>query len=101
MEHQKIINLRDNKTNHPSKFRTRNWVTMMCMTLIAQIVEWKFKITVLKLVYVITVMNIHMNIHMWKELLQLTGEEAVAAASQADGINKKQYSKIVYHLLTA
>ena len=49
----------------------------------------------------ITVMNIHMNIHMWKELLQLTGEEAVAAASQADGINKKQYSKIVYHLLTA
>ena len=49
MEHQKIINLRDNKTNQPSKFRTINWVTMMGMTLIAQIVEWKFKTTVLKL----------------------------------------------------
>ena len=26
MEYQKIINLLDNTTNQPSKFRTRNWV---------------------------------------------------------------------------
>ena len=26
MEYQKIINLLDNATNQPSKFRTRNWV---------------------------------------------------------------------------
>ena len=26
MEYQKIINLLDNKSNQPSKFRTRNWV---------------------------------------------------------------------------
>ena len=26
MEHQKRANLLDNASNHPSKFRTRNWV---------------------------------------------------------------------------
>ena len=26
MEYQKIINLLDNKTNQPPKFRTKNWV---------------------------------------------------------------------------
>ena len=26
MEYQKIVNLSDNETNQPSKFRTRNWV---------------------------------------------------------------------------
>ena len=26
MEHQKIINLFDNTSNQPSKFRTNNWV---------------------------------------------------------------------------
>ena len=26
MEYHKIINLLDNKPNHPSKFRTKNWV---------------------------------------------------------------------------
>ena len=26
MEYQKMINLLDNKTNQPSKFRTKNWV---------------------------------------------------------------------------
>ena len=26
MEHQKIMNLFDNTTNQPSKFRTKNWV---------------------------------------------------------------------------
>ena len=26
MEHQKIINLLDDTTNQPSKFKTRNWV---------------------------------------------------------------------------
>ena len=28
MEYQKIINLLDDTTNQPSKFRTRNWVEM-------------------------------------------------------------------------
>ena len=28
MEYQKIINLLDDTTNEPSKFRTRNWVEM-------------------------------------------------------------------------
>ena len=28
MEYQKIINLLDNTTNQPSKFRTRNWVEL-------------------------------------------------------------------------
>ena len=26
MEHQKIINLLDNPSNKPSKFRTKNWI---------------------------------------------------------------------------
>ena len=26
MEYQKIMNLLDNTTNQPSKFRTRNWI---------------------------------------------------------------------------
>ena len=26
MENQKVINLLDNTTNQPSKFRTKNWV---------------------------------------------------------------------------
>ena len=26
MEYQKIINLLDNTSNHPSKFKTKNWV---------------------------------------------------------------------------
>ena len=26
MEHQKVRNLLDDKTNQPSKFRTRNWI---------------------------------------------------------------------------
>ena len=26
MEYQKLINLLDNTRNHPSKFRTKNWV---------------------------------------------------------------------------
>ena len=26
MEHQKIINLLDNRLNQPSKFKTKNWV---------------------------------------------------------------------------
>ena len=29
MEYQKIINLLDDTTNQPSKFRTRNWVEMI------------------------------------------------------------------------
>ena len=37
MEYQKIINLLDDTTNQPSKFRTRNWVkineTMIIVTL--------------------------------------------------------------------
>ena len=28
MEYQKVINLLDNTTNEPSKFRTKNWVEM-------------------------------------------------------------------------
>ena len=28
MEYQKIINVLDDTTNQPSKFRTRNWVEM-------------------------------------------------------------------------
>ena len=28
MEYQKIINLLDNITNQPSKFRTRNWINL-------------------------------------------------------------------------
>ena len=26
MDYQKIINLLDDTTNHPSKFRTKNWI---------------------------------------------------------------------------
>ena len=29
MEYQKIINLLDDPTNQPSKFRTRNWVEII------------------------------------------------------------------------
>ena len=28
MEYQKIINLLDNTSNEPSKFRTKNWIKM-------------------------------------------------------------------------
>ena len=30
MEYQKIINLLDNTTNEPSKFRTKAWVKKKC-----------------------------------------------------------------------
>ena len=29
MEYQKIANLIDDTSNHPSKFRTKNWVEIM------------------------------------------------------------------------
>ena len=50
MEYQKIANLIDNKSNQPSKFRTRNWVEINDESRGAYIVnsQIKFKTTMLK-----------------------------------------------------
>ena len=60
MEYQKIANLIDDTPNQPSKFRTRNWVEINdesrgVYNVNSQI---KFKTTMLKSSYVITVMHI-------------------------------------------
>ena len=60
MEYQKIANLIDDASNQPSKFRTKNWVEINdgsrgTYNANSQI---KFKITMLKSSFVITVMHI-------------------------------------------
>ena len=60
MEYQKIANLIDGTSNQPSKFRTRNWVEINDELRGAYNVnsQIKFKTTLLKSSYVITVMYI-------------------------------------------
>ena len=67
MEYQKIANLIDDIPNQPFKFRTRNWVEINDESRGAYNVnsQIKFKTTMSKSVYVITVM------HILRELLVL------------------------------
>ena len=60
MEYQKIANLIDDTSNQPSKFRTRNWVEINDESRGANNVnnQIKFKTTMLKSSYVISVMQI-------------------------------------------
>ena len=60
MEYQKIANLIDDTSNQPSKFKTRNWVEINDESRGAYNVnsQIKFKTTMLKSSYVITVMHI-------------------------------------------
>ena len=95
MEYQKPINLLDNTSNQPSKFRTKNWVEInnhargICNTN-SQI---KFKTSMLKSslcdysdAYILVSANI-----------TVVGAGADAAATAAN----KQYLKIVHRLSTA
>ena len=69
MEYQKIANLLDdNKSNQPSKFRTKNWVEISDESRGTYNVnsQFKFKTTMLNLVYAI----IQTHIFWLKELLQ-------------------------------
>ena len=44
MENQKIINLLDNTTNQPTKFKTKNWVEIIYVERITLIVKSNLKL---------------------------------------------------------
>ena len=96
MEYQEIANLIDDNTlNQPSKFRTKNWVEINdesrgVYNVNSQI---KLKTTMLNLVYVITVMHIFL----LRELLVLI--TLLLKVLLQIILIKKQYLKIVLHLL--
>ena len=85
MEYQKTIILLDNKSNQPSKFRTKNWVEIndksrRTTMLIAKL---NLKLKCWSLVYVIIMMHIY--------LLKrnITVNNTAAAGAAANNTNKK------------
>ena len=62
MEYQKIANLLDTESNQPSKFRTRNWVEINdeARGTYSPNKQIKFKTSMLRSSYVITVMHIYL-----------------------------------------
>ena len=62
MEYQKISNLLNDESNKPSKFRTRNWVEINdeARGTYSPNKQIKFKTSMLRSSYVITVMHIYL-----------------------------------------
>ena len=98
MEYQKIINLLDNTPNHPSKFRTKNWVEIIDDTRGTDNTnsQFKFKTSMLKSslcdysdAYILATGTII-----------VVGAGAEASAIAADRNNKQTILKIVHHLPT-
>ena len=86
MQYQKIINFLENTSNQPFNFRTKNWVE----------IKIEFKTSMLKsrlcdysYAYILV-----------KRTTTVVGAVATESVVQAERINKKQYSKFVYLLLT-
>ena len=98
MEYQKIANfLDDNKSNQPSKFRTKNWVEINdesrgTYNVNSQI---KFKTTMLKS----SLCDYSDAYILVKGIITITGAGDDAAARQADKEIKVWYLKIVLPLL--
>ena len=97
MEYQKITNLLNDTSSKPSKFRTRNWVEINDDIRGAYFPnkQIRFKTAMLRSslcdysdVYVVLKGNISVN-------------NTVAEGAAKNNTKKKQYSKIVLHLLTA
>ena len=95
MEYQKIVNLIDDTSNQPSKFRTKNWVEINDESRGAYNVnsQIKFKTTILKSslcdysdVYILIKGTISVN-------------NTAAAGAALNNINKKVIFRTVLHLL--
>ena len=95
MEYQKIVNLIDDTSNQPSKFRTKNWVEINDESRGAYNVnsQIKFKTTILKSslcdysdVYILIKGTISVN-------------NTAAAGAAVNNINKKVIFRTVLHLL--
>ena len=86
MEYQKIENLIDDASNHPSKFRTRNWVEINDESRGAYNVnsQIKFKTTMLKS----SLCDYSDAYILVKETITIAGEGADAAARHADERDK-------------
>ena len=96
MEYQKIVNLLDNASNQPSKFRTRNWIEINDESRGTYINESiRFKTTMLRsnlCDYVDAYLLV-------KGTIAITGAGANDAAKRLDEINKGV--TFVHHLLNA
>ena len=97
MEYQKIINLLDNTSNKPSKFRTKNWIEINddIRSAYSPNKNIRFKTSMLRSslcdfsdAYIIAKGNITVN-------------NTAAQGATANNANKKEYLKIVHYLLNA
>ena len=98
MGYQKVINLFENTSNQPYKFRTRNWVEINdgSRGTYNTNIQVKFKTTMLKSsictysdVYILT-----------KEKITIPRAGYDAAARKDDKRNKEKYLKILLYLLS-
>ena len=90
MEYQKLINLSDNTNNHPSKFRTKNWVELNDVRGAYNTnSQFKFKNTML-----ISSLFDYSNAYILvKGIIRVVGQGADAAAIAIDGNNKQAIFK--------
>ena len=86
MEYQKIINLLDNVSNQPSKFRTKNWIEINNQSRRVYITgsHIRSKTTMLKS----SLCDYGDTYILVKETITITGARADAAARQADERDK-------------
>ena len=97
MEYQKIANFLKDESNKTSKFGTKNWVEIDddIRGAYSPNKQIRFKTSMLSLVYVIIVMHIYMLKGIYQGIILL-----LPVLMQTIPI-KKQYLKIVLHLLAA
>ena len=96
MEYQKIINLLDNTTNQPSKFRTRNWVEINDKS--------KGKYDNGNIRFKTSMIRSNLSDYSDKNILvkgTITVPNMVAAGVAVNTTNKNVILKIVLHLLIA
>ena len=96
MEYQKMINLVDDTTNQPSKFRTRNWVEINDKSKgMYDNSNTRFKASIIRS---------HLRDYSDAYILvkrTITVPNTAAAGVAVNNINKKVIFKIVLHLLIA
>ena len=97
-EYKKILNLLDNASNQPSKFKAKNMIEINDQSRETYNFnnDIKFKITMLKS----SLCNVSDAYIIVKGWITITGEGAYAAARQAEARDKEvKYLKIVFHFL--
>ena len=96
MEYQKMINLVDDTTNQPSKFRTRNWVEINDKSKgMYDNSNTRFKASIIRS-HLCDYRDAYILV---KRTITVPNTEAAGAA--VNNINKKVIFKIVLHLLIA